>query len=393
MVFLLLACMLSQPLHAATAPNEQLKQTLKELTQSKAQQRELDEKIEIITDELEASREDNIAMAKSIRAKEDSIAEKTQSLNILESEYTKRTIAYHTQKDKLSRVLYGILRMQRLPRQFVIARPGNPDDLLRTASALQLTYKAADESVALLQTQLEELQKLQAKVTKTREQLQAQRDTLLASQDELLQEMKERQRLQKALFSDHQAIKNRIATLSKESTTTQELIDKLGKDTALFAKLGAPAAKPAHPSAKPPPSTIQASSDWNAQLAYPASGTVTHRYGEKRASGEKLQGMIMQTGAKALVTTPFSGKVAFTGTFMEYGNMIIIQKDNDHHMVLAGFDAIKVEPGQAVAAGEPIGVMGNTPPTRELYLEMRKHSKAIDPSRWMSNVSIEAKRP
>lgn len=389
-----LAGLLAQPAFAAPQPKDQLKETLKALEHSKEQQQALDEKLESVTTQLEASREDNIAMAKSIRTKEDAITQKTKALEILESEYATRSLAYHAQKDKLSRVLYGILRMQRLPRQFVIARPGNADDLLRTASALQLTYRAADDSVAQLQTQLEELQKLQTKMAKAREQLQAERDTLLESQNDLLEEMKERQRLQKELFKNNEALKDRIATLSQESSTTQELIDKLGKEQALFSKLGVPVAKPAHPLAKPPASTIQASGDWNTKLAYPASGTITHRYGEKRGSGGPLQGVIMQTGPKALVTTPFSGKVAFTGTFMEYGNMIIIQKDKDHHMVLAGFDSIKVEPGQAVAVGEPIGVMGNTPPTRELYLEMRKHSKAIDPAGWMGNLSTEiAKRP
>lgn len=376
------------------SPSE-LKQTLQALEKSKAQQQALDEKLQTVSDELEASREENIAMAKSIRAKENAIAEKTESLTILENDYRKRTLAYGLQKERLSRVLYGMLRMQRLPRQFVIARPGNADDLLRTASALQLTYDAADDAMRNLQIQLEQLEVLQAKVTKTREQLEEERDVLLESQETLLQKMKERQRLQKELFKDNQALKNRIAALSHESGTMQELIDKLGKEKALFAKVGVPVPKPLHPSAKPTASTIQSSSDWKKGLAYPASGAITGRYGQKRASGTPLQGITMQTGAKALVTTPFSGKVAFTGTFMEYGNMVIIQKDKDHHMVLAGFDAIKVEPGQMVAAGEPIGVMGNTPDERELYLEMRKHSKPIDPSGWMGNVRLGAatKRP
>ena len=59
-----------------------------------------------------------------------------------------------------------------------------------------------------------------------------------------------------------------------------------------------------------------------------------------------------------------------------------------YHAVLTGFERLDVKVGQAVAAGEPVGVMpswepggsGNRP---ALYVELRRDGRPVNPAPWL----------
>ena len=70
-----------------------------------------------------------------------------------------------------------------------------------------------------------------------------------------------------------------------------------------------------------------------------------------------------------------------------------LEAGENHHVVLAGMDKIKVSAGRFVAAGEPLATMGQTRfagsaalslaserPT--LYIEIRKDGQPVDPRSW-----------
>ena len=116
-----------------------------------------------------------------------------------------------------------------------------------------------------------------------------------------------------------------------------------------------------------------------------------HHFGDKRGADDTYQGIELRTEPSAPVTTPHAGKVVFSGEFMDYGPMVILEHDDTYHSVIAGLDALAVEPGQPVARGALIGTMGASLQRQTLYFELRKHSKAIDPRPWMGNVSLASR--
>jgi murein hydrolase activator len=83
------------------------------------------------------------------------------------------------------------------------------------------------------------------------------------------------------------------------------------------------------------------------------------------------------------VLAPFDGQVVYTGTFLAYGNLVILRHRDDFHTLIAGVDKIYANPGQTLLEGEPIGAMGGAQSGNRVYLELREHNQPIDPTSWL----------
>jgi septal ring factor EnvC (AmiA/AmiB activator) len=130
------------------------------------------------------------------------------------------------------------------------------------------------------------------------------------------------------------------------------------------------------------------------KLAYPAQGELVRNFNDKDGYGGRSEGLHIATGKLAQITTPADGDVEFAGEFRSYGKLIIINTGDGYHVLLAGLHKITVSAGQTVAAGEPVGTMGEhtargtligdriDDPRPILYVEVRKGAEAIDSSRW-----------
>jgi len=94
------------------------------------------------------------------------------------------------------------------------------------------------------------------------------------------------------------------------------------------------------------------------------------------------QGELYEIRERAMITTPVDGVIRYAGSFRSYGQMLIIDVGENHHLVLAGIDQLHVQQGQIVIAGEPIGSML---PESFLYIELRREGRAIDPAAWWQN--------
>ena len=115
------------------------------------------------------------------------------------------------------------------------------------------------------------------------------------------------------------------------------------------------------------------------KLNQPVRGRVVVRFGEKTALGLKSDGWRIRTRSDALVTAPADGVVKFADAFKGFGRVIIISHKNGYNTVMTNLGGIDVVVGQEVLAGEPIGRMDPSKP--EMYMEVRRGDKAIDPAR------------
>ena len=74
----------------------------------------------------------------------------------------------------------------------------------------------------------------------------------------------------------------------------------------------------------------------------------------------------------------------YAGSFLGYGQLLIIEHGEGYHLLLAGLSHIDCVVGQWVLAGEPVGVMGGTGKEgQQLYLELRQQGVPIDPLSWL----------
>tara|TARA_B100000214_G_scaffold200987_1_gene145590 strand:- start:438 stop:1127 length:690 start_codon:yes stop_codon:yes gene_type:complete len=120
-------------------------------------------------------------------------------------------------------------------------------------------------------------------------------------------------------------------------------------------------------------------------IFYPVEGRLVMRYGHPIANGQSHKGLTLKTGKLAQVIAPYEGKVAFSGPFRSYGELLIIEHKGGYHTLLAGMERIDVMVGQWLLTGEPVGAMG-LEGTRSpaLYMEIRRNSQPINPLPWLA---------
>jgi septal ring factor EnvC (AmiA/AmiB activator) len=139
------------------------------------------------------------------------------------------------------------------------------------------------------------------------------------------------------------------------------------------------------------------------RLSYPAQGQLIRRFGDADGFGGRSKGIFLATWPGTQVLSPVPGKVAFAGIFRSYGQLLILDVGEGYHVLLAGMARINVETGQLVAAGEPVGEMGEAPALGTvvgdqlgdqrpvIYIEFRKAGSAVDPSGWWIGGNREAR--
>jgi septal ring factor EnvC (AmiA/AmiB activator) len=114
------------------------------------------------------------------------------------------------------------------------------------------------------------------------------------------------------------------------------------------------------------------------------AGTVVRAFGEATDAGPAT-GLSYQAAPAARVVSPCGGRVVFAGPFRSFGLLMIVDCGAGYHFVLAGFDHLDAQVGQAVQAGEPVGVMPDWDPRAaasrpSLYLELRKDGQPVNPA-------------
>ena len=116
----------------------------------------------------------------------------------------------------------------------------------------------------------------------------------------------------------------------------------------------------------------------------PATGLVARGWGDRTPGGGKSEGLTIVTRADAQVIAPVDGRIEYAAPFRSYGQLLILRTSDGYHILLSGMGRIFGTPGQIVAAGEPVGRMANrASPPPELYMEVRRNGRPMNPANWM----------
>ena len=125
----------------------------------------------------------------------------------------------------------------------------------------------------------------------------------------------------------------------------------------------------------------------NRSTVSPLKGKIISRFGELDENGDANEGINVEGRLGQPVVSLKAGKVVYVGNdkLPEYGNMVIIRHDNDLVSTYAHLDSVNVHSSQAVNAGSKIGSVGKTGEdvaTPQLYFQLMKNNKPIDPSKY-----------
>ena len=127
------------------------------------------------------------------------------------------------------------------------------------------------------------------------------------------------------------------------------------------------------------------------KLAPPGSAVIARRFGRRvdaRFQTETYQrGIEYAADLGAPVRAVAPGHVRFAGWFSGYGQIVILEHDDDYYTVYGHLSKIGVEPGERVETRRAVGSVGDTGSLEgpRLYFEIRHGNEPVDPSEWLAS--------
>lgn len=318
-------------------------------------------------DELSNLQDDSITLAKKLRSGEGRLAKLASKQAKLDARITDARTRIDENRDEIDALLHSLIRLSRTPPEAVVAMPGELRHTLQAAQLMtQLTGQLQSKTLALSKT-LKRLKSDELNLAETRANVQQQQSQLRASQKALQTKLVKQKAVYQKRNKESFAKKAKQASIAKRtSKDVKQLVTKLEKKKA-----------------KPTVSKGLPFSKQRGRLKLPVAGSITKRFGQKEGVDQTSHGYRLASASGSTVVSPASGEVMYTGPFLDYGNIVILRFDNGYHLLLAGLENINCSVGQKMRTGQPVGrLKGSNNAKADLYMELRKNGKPIDPSPW-----------
>lgn len=137
-----------------------------------------------------------------------------------------------------------------------------------------------------------------------------------------------------------------------------------------------------------PAETVLPLEAFRGALPWPARGRLTARYGRDTNSrfGTAVvrNGIEIASGEGQPVSAVHEGTVAYADQFTGYGTLVIIEHGGGAFTLYGYLSSARVERGQRVDAGTPVGVSGRSPAGNPaVYFELRIDGRPVDPLQWL----------
>lgn len=363
------------------ALERQLKESEASRTAAADQLRDTEKAISVAARKLRALGED-LAAARS------ELASHERELQHLEAQTTAR-------QAQLARLLRYQFRPQEADALSILLAGGDPNATARDRYFLTLLSRAKADLIADLRHDAAETKRLASLVQQRGEKLAELARHEEAERANLRQRQQERQAVLTKISGQIKAQRKEIETLRQNEQRLGNLIAALAKKAAQ-ARSTRPAKPEKLPRAglPPPAQTVKAdptgaSGDFarlRGRLIQPVRGTVSGRFGARRDDGQSIwKGLFIRAADGADVRAVAGGVVVFADWLRGYGNLLIIDHDDDFLSVYGNNQTLLADVGQKVGAGKAVATVGASGGQAEsgLYFELRHRGQAFDPGKWL----------
>ena len=246
----------------------------------------------------------------------------------------------------------------------------DPGQVGRTLVYYQYFGRARASQIAAIDTHLAELAKLDAGL--------AEEEQRLAALEE--QQSGELRNLQGARDRRGRA----LVTLEAESKNRARELERLKDQQGGLEKLVRELRRALERIDKFPTDSKDAFAKLRGKLAWPVTGKVVANWGQTRAGGLKWEGVLLAGTQGSAVRAVYHGRVVYADWLSGLGLLTIIDHGDGYLSLYGHNDRLFKEVGERVQAGDTIATMGDTGgrSRTELYFEIRKAGKPIDPRPW-----------
>ncbi len=208
-------------------------------------------------------------------------------------------------------------------------------------------------------------------------------DSELAEQEKALAQLQRdsRQQLQR-LESGRDQRQQALANLQTEARSRTANLARLRSQQADLERLLRELSRVVRPSG--PLDSSSAFGRRRGQLDWPVSGRLSASYGEVRASGVNWQGTVVSTTRGAPVHAVSAGRVIYADWLPGLGLLTIVDHGAGYLSLYGYNDSLRKAAGESVATGDVIATAGDSGgrPEPQLYFEIRRRGKPLDPRPW-----------
>ena len=332
-------------------------------------QENLEERLHRLRQKIETTRQEE----KRLRTKERNILKELEKID-KEIERSRKRLRELTRREKkLNKELDRLLKTEeRLTHELEVTRNDIKTNVHLLYSQDEIYTDEYNElALFLLQTELDRYRKIKAK-----------RDSVLRASQLSERKLKEIIATKKAIEAEKKRIETKrkqksrlLSKIKKKRKETKKMMDELISSRNELEKLIA--------------EKVTRRAKGALRAMWPCHGTIARKYGMiyNEEYGVKLinKGIDISAPYGTPVVACASGKVVYTGIFLGYGKIILIDHENGYHSLYAHLADILVEQNQRVEKGEIIGRVGNTGAASKpvLHFEIRKNGAACNPLEYL----------
>ncbi len=337
---------------AGVAGPSELDQIQNQIRQTEQKNKQLEQKVQTSNRDVEKTKKQLVTAADKVSSLEELRGVLAKKIEELDARRAELSAELEKNRERIADASAGIL--------FIASHPNfdtkDMHDFVLTSAIMTGLADNLDEHIQDAAQKIAELDKIRDARAIEKEKLDRTAKKYSDEKDLLDRLLRRRSAQNEKLRNEQMALQKKLRELSARAKTISELSAGVGS------------------------SEMSADSRFSIRkLNQPVRGRVVAHFGEKTALGLKSDGWRIRTRSDALVTAPADGVVKFADSFKGFGRVIIISHKNGYNTVMTNLGDIDVVVGQEVLAGEPIGRMNPNKP--EMYLEVRRGDKAVDPAR------------
>ena len=309
-------------------------------------------------------------VAKDVHTLDEKLAAQQADLDKLDAERAKLETALKSQRDALAALLRSAYALGRNEELKLLLQQNDVAAIARVLAYNRYFQRARVGRIDQLDTDLEDLAKVQDSIRTKTAELESTRNARAAEGDKLETERGEREKLVDDLDAKLKEQGARAAALGKDEKALASLLEKL-RD--VFADI---------------PKQLSGAEPFASQrgrLAPPVPGKVVRGFGAADESGRKSSGLLLGAKTGTPVHAVSHGRVVFADWLRGYGLMIIVDHGDGYLSLYGCNETLLKDVGDWVNAGETLATSGASggQKTPGLYFEVRAKGQPVDPKAWL----------
>ncbi|MYG52548.1 MAG: peptidoglycan DD-metalloendopeptidase family protein [Rhodospirillaceae bacterium] len=319
-------------------------------------------------------------MARRLQVQESALMHVKLGLARLEEAMRRDNAEYRRNQRQFLRIVGALRRIRSNPPGVLAMHFADAQDAIRSTIVLRSLVPRLRARADELRRKVVAHNALRRQAARERKDIAAKSEALRGTRLELATLLGRQTRLLAETRAERTLVQRRLARLTHQAETLQDLVANLKRETARPGP-----GRKIRAALLTRPSRVHRFRKARGKVVAPVSGRLVARFGDRDGFGMPVNGLrfAARTGAQAVA--PYDGQIVFAGSFRSYGPILIIAHTDGYHSLIAGLARIDVVNRQWVLAGEPVGIVGMAKPLgARLYLELRQGGRPIDPQPWLA---------